>query len=146
MRHCVSTPNEENTMSKTLKMTTTLMMSGLFLLSTACTTIKPVYDLDDQSIASQVKAGDRVRLTYLDGRSKEINITEVTATEIKGTIHKNTGTQPRGAKVVADWQDIYTVETVKISAIKTAGAAVGVVVAIPFLAVGALFAGAAGGY
>ena len=47
---------------------------------------------------------------------------------------------------MADWQDIYTVETVKISAIKTAGAAVGVVVAIPFLAVGALFAGAAGGY
>lgn len=132
-------------MSKTLKITTTLMMSALFLLSTACTTIKPVYDLDDQSIASQVEAGDRVRLTYLDGRSKEINITEVTATEIKGTIHKNTGTQPRGAPVVADWQDIYTVETVKISAIKTAGAAVGVVVAIPFLAVGALFAGAAGG-
>ncbi len=112
-------------MSKILKMTTVLMMSGLFLLGTACTTIKPVYDLDDQSIASQVKAGDRVRLTYLDGRSKEINITEVTATEIKGRIHKNTGTQPRGAKVVADWQDIYTVETVKISAIKTAGAASG---------------------
>lgn len=133
-------------MSKIQKMTTALMMSGLFLLSTACTTIKPVYDLDDRPIASQVKAGDRVRLTYLDGRSKEINITEVTATEIKGTIHKNTRTQPRGAEVVADWQDIYTVETVKISAIKTAGAAVGVVVAIPFLAVGALMAGAAGGY
>jgi len=132
-------------MSRILRKTTILMISGLFLLSTACTTIKPVYDLDDEPIASQVKVGDRVLLTYLDGRSKEINITEVTATEIKGTIHKNTRTQPKGAEVVADWQDVYTVETVKISAIKTAGAAVGVIVAIPFLAVGALFAGAAGG-
>ncbi len=133
-------------MNKTLRKTIILLLSGLFLMNAACTTIKPVYNLDDKPFATQVKAGDRVRLTYLDGRSNEINITEVTETEIRGTIHKNTLFQPRGAGVVADWQDIYTVETVKISAIKTAGAAVGVVVAIPFLAVGALFAGAAGGY
>jgi len=122
-----------------------LMISGLFLLNAACTTIKPVYDLDEEPFASQVKAGDRVRLTFLNGRTQEINITEVSKTEIKGTIHKNTRTEPRGKQVVVDWQDVYTVETVKISAIKTAGAAVGVVVAIPLLALGALFMGAAGG-
>lgn len=132
-------------MNEKFRRTFILMMSGLFLLSTACTTIKPVYDLDEEPFASQVKAGDRVRLTYLDGRIQEINITEVSKTEIRGTIHKNTRTQPRGRKVVADWQDVYAVDTVKISAIKTAGAAVGVVVAIPFLALGALFMGAAGG-
>jgi hypothetical protein len=134
-------------MNEILRKTFILTMSGLFLLSVACTTIKPVYNLDDEPYASQVKAGDRVRLTYLDGRIQEINITEVSETEIRGTIHKNTPTEPKGKEVVADWQDVYVVETVKISAIKTAGAAVGVVVAIPFLALGALFmgAGAAGG-
>jgi hypothetical protein len=132
-------------MNEILRKTFILMMSGLFLLSAACTTIKPVYNHDEEPFASQVKVGDRVRLTYLDGRIQEINITEVSETEIKGTIHKNTRTQPRGKEVVADWQDIYVVETVKISAIKTAGAAVGVVVAIPFLALGALLMGASGG-
>ena len=134
-------------MNEKLRKTFILMMSGLFLLSAACTTIKPVYNIDEEPFASQVKAGDRVRLTYLDGRIQEIHITELSETEIKGTIHKNTLTHPKGKEVVADWQDVYAVETVKISAIKTAGAAVGVVVAIPFLALGALFmgAGAAGG-
>ena len=132
-------------MNEKLRKTLILMMSGLFLLNAACTTIKPVYDLDEEPFASQVKAGDRVRLTYLDGRIQEINITEVSKTEVKGTIHKNTRTQPKGREVVADWQDVHAVETVKISAIKTAGAAVGVVVAIPFLALGALLMGAGGG-
>ena len=132
-------------MNEKLRKTFILIMSGLFLLSAACTTIKPVYNIDEEPFASQVKTGDRVRLTFLDGRTQEIHITEVSETEIKGTIHKNTQTHPRGKEVVADWQDIYAVETVKISAIKTAGAAVGVVVAIPFLALGALFMGAAGG-
>ena len=132
-------------MNEKLRKTFILMMSGLFLLNAACTTIKPVYDLDEEPFASQVKAGDRVRLTYLDGRIQEINITEVSKTEVKGTIHKNTRTQPKGREVVADWQDVHAVETVKISAIKTAGAAVGVVVAIPFLALGALLMGAGGG-
>jgi len=82
-------------MNEKLRKAFILMMSGLFLLSAACTTIKPVYDLDDEPFASQVKAGDRVRLTYLDGRIQEINITGVSETEIKGTIHKNTQTQRR---------------------------------------------------
>ena len=132
-------------MNEKLRKTLIFMTSCLFLLNAACTTIKPVYNLDEEPIAGQVKAGDRVRLTYLDGRIREINITEVSKTEIKGTIYKNTQTEPKGKEVVADWQDVYAVETVKISAIKTAGATVGVIVAIPFLALGALFMGAAGG-
>lgn len=132
-------------MNEILRKTFVLMLSGLFVLSAACTTIKPVYNLDEEPFAGQVKAGDRVRLTYLDGGIQEIRITEVSETEIRGTIHKNTQTHPKGKEVVADWQDIYAVETVKISAIKTAGAAVGVVVAIPFLVLGALFMGASGG-
>ena len=129
-------------MKDRFRRTSILLMSGLFLLNAACTTVKPVYDVGPESYASQLKAGDRVRLSYLDGRVKEINVTAVSETEIKGTIHKNTQREPKGHAIVADWKDIHAVETVKISAIKTIGAGVGIVVAIPFIAVGALFAGA----
>jgi len=124
-----------------------LIASSLFLANTACTTIKPVYDVGPESYASQIKAGDRVRLTYLNDRNKEIVVTEVSETEIKGTLYKQTRHEPKGYEVVADWKDIYSVDTVKISAIKTAGAGVGIIVAIPLLAVGAVLfgAGAAGG-
>ena len=54
-------------------------------------------------------------------------------------------TQRKGAAVDEEWADVFSVETVKISPVKTAGAAVGIVAAIPFLALGVMFAGA-GGY
>ncbi len=132
-------------MNHLLKKTSLLLLCGLFLMNAACTTIKPVYNVDQDSYASQLKPGDRVRLSYLDGRIREIDVTEVSDTEIKGTIHKNTQREPKGYAVVADWRDIHAVETVKISAIKTVGAGVGVIVAIPFLALGALLAGAGSG-
>ena len=132
-------------MNHLVKKTSIFLLCGLFLMNAACTTTKPVYSAAQDSYASQLEPGDRVRLSYLDGRIREINVTEVSETEIKGTIHKNTQTEPKGRAVVADWQDIHAVETVKISAIKTIGAGVGIIVAIPFLALGALMAGAAGG-
>lgn len=40
-----------------MKKTTILIASVLLLLNTACTTIKPIYDTDDATYSSQVKAG-----------------------------------------------------------------------------------------
>ena len=131
-------------MKSLLRQTTTLIATGLFLMTSACTTIKPVYNIDEESYASKIKVGDRVRLTYLDNRATEIRVTKISETRIEGTYSKSAPHQPKGALVVADWEDIYAVETVKVSAIKTAGAAVGVVVALPFLALGAIMAGAGG--
>ena len=131
-------------MTKILKKTSILIVAGLLLMTSACTTIKPVYNIDEDSYASKVNVGDRIRLTYLDGQTREIEVTEVSETEIRGTLCDNGPLQPKGELVIADWEDIHAVETVKISAIKTAGAAVGVVVAIPFLAIGAILAGAGG--
>lgn len=128
-----------------MKKTTILIASVLLLLNTACTTIKPIYDTDDATYSSQVKAGDRVRLTYLDGRVQEIRVTEVNEVEIKGTYYKNTLHHPKGAELTADWQDVQAVERGKISAVKTAGAGLGIVVAIPFIALGLLLTGASGG-
>jgi hypothetical protein len=131
-------------MKHLLKKTSILLFCGLLVMNAACTTIKPVYNVNQDSYSSQLKPGDRVRLSYLDGRVREIDVTEVSDTEINGTIHKNTQTEPKGYAVVVDWQDIHAVETVKISAIKTVGAGVGVVVAIPFLVLGAMMGGFGG--
>ena len=119
-----------------------VIASILFLTNAACTTIKPVYDTEQTPFASQIKVGDRVRLAYLDGRVTEIRVTDVSETGIKGGLHKGSKVRPKGAEVIADWQDIYSIEDVKVSVLKTAGAAVGVLVAIPIIAVGALVAAA----
>jgi len=120
-----------------------LAIASLFcMMNTACTTIKPVYGGPEASIASQLAPGDRVRITLINDRSKEINVTAVDKTGIKGTIYKASTTQRKGAIVEEEWADVFSVETVKISPVKTAGAAVGIVAAMPFLALGAVFMGA----
>ncbi len=120
-----------------------LIIASIFcLMNTACTTIKPVYNDPQASIASQLEPGDRVRITLINDRSKDINITAVDETGIKGNIYKASTTQRKGAIVEEEWADVHSVETVKISPIKTAGAAVGIVAAIPFIALGAVFMGA----
>ena len=62
--------------------------SILLMANTACTTIKPVYDTQQAPYASQIEPNDRVRITYLDGRVKEIRVTEVNATILTGGLHK----------------------------------------------------------
>ena len=113
-------------MSRTNKNITIVIACLVCLMNTACTTIKPVYS------------------TLINDRVREVDVTEVDVAGIKGTIHKASTTQPKGAIVEEEWADIFSVETVRISPIKTAGAAVGVVAAIPFLALGLVFMGAGG--
>jgi hypothetical protein len=122
--------------------TAVVIAALICMMNTACTTIKPVYDNPQASIASQLAPGDRVRITLINDRIKDVNITEVDTSGIKGTIHKASMTQRKGAIVEEEWADVFSVETVKISPIKTAGAAVGIVAAMPFLALGAVFMGA----
>ena len=131
-------------MNLTSRKAALLIASLICLMSTACTTIKPVYDDPMASIASQLEPGDRVRITLINDRSKDINVTAVDETGIKGNIYKASTTERKGAIVEEEWADIFSVETVKISPIKTAGAAVGIVAAVPFLALGMVFLGAGG--
>ena len=129
-------------MNQTSRRITVVVASLFCMMNTACTTIKPVYGDAQASIASQLEPGDRVRITLINDRSKEINITAVDEAGIKGTIHKASTTQRKGAIVEEEWADVFSVETVKISPVKTAGAAVGIVAAMPFIALGAVFMGA----
>lgn len=112
---------------------------ALFFLNAACTTTKPI-DIDEQTTyAQKIAVGDRVRLLYLDERVKEIRVTEINPREITGKLES-------GGVVIADWRDIYEAERVEISPIKTAGAAVGIVIAIPVVALLALMSGCATTY
>ncbi len=51
-----------------------------------------------------------------------------------------------GGVVIADWRDIYEAERVTISPLKTAGAAVGIAIAIPVIVVLAVASGCLGTY
>jgi hypothetical protein len=119
-----------------------LLSSTLFLLNAGCTSIKTIDTAEETTYSQQIEVGERIRLTYLDGRVQDIHVTNINATEISGTIHQGGLKRTTGRGVVVDWRDVHLAERVKISALKTAGAAVGIVAAIPFLAVGVMMAGA----
>ena len=118
----------------------------LLLLSAGCTTIKPVYDDEVASYSEQIEVGGRVRITYLTGVVDEMLVTEMDQKTISGTQYKNSKVRRKGSKITAEWADIETVETVNVSAIKTVGAGLGIIVAIPVIAVAGLVGVAAGGY
>jgi len=132
-------------MFKIMQRTTIVLTSALFLLTGACTTVKPIYETSGQSFETQIDVGEKVRITYLDEASRDILVTEVSAAEIKGTLAKASKVQPRGTMIIADWRDVYAIESVKVSPIKTVGAGLGIIVAIPILAVGGVLAVAASG-
>ena len=114
-------------------------LCALFFLNAGCTTVKPI-DIDERSTYAQhIEPGDKVRLLYLDERVREIRVVEVNDREITGKLES-------GGMVIADWRDIYAAERVQISSIKTAGAAFGIVVAIPVLALMAVMSGCATTY
>ena len=75
-----------------------LLSSILFLSNAACTTIKPIYADEQATLAEKIQVGDRIRLTYIDGREKDIDVTEVNDTEISGTLHKATVNQRKGCR------------------------------------------------
>ncbi len=111
----------------------------VLLANSACTTTRPI-DVDaSSSYAQTVEVGDRVRLLYLDERVKEIRVLEINDQEITGKLES-------GGVVIADWRDIYAVESVEISPLKTAGAALGIAIAIPVLVVLAVMSGCVGTY
>jgi hypothetical protein len=111
----------------------------VFLLNSACTTTRPI-DVDEHtSYAQQIRVGDKVRLLYLDERVKDIKVTEINEQEIIGKLDS-------GGIVIADWRDVYQAERVKLSPLKTAGAAVGIAVAIPVIVVLTVASGCASTY
>ena len=125
-------------MNRTGRKIVILMTSVLFLLNAACTTIRIIDDSEEKTYSEQIEVGDKVRLIYLDGRVKDIRVTAVSETEISGTPHDSRFKRATGPGIDADWEDVYQAERVNTSVLKTAGAVLGVAIAIPVIVVGAV--------
>lgn len=104
------------------------------LAASACTNTKAIAPADEAAYSYSVEIGDKIRLTFLDESAQEITVTEVLA---DGVI----GERGNGSILEAQWADVYRVEQVTFAPMKTAGATLGVIVAIPILAAGALLYG-----
>ncbi len=125
-------------MTRTGRKIVILISSAMFLLNTACTTIKVIDDSEETTYAEQIEVGDKIRLIYLDGRVKNIRVTGVSETEISGTPHDSRFKRAIGPGIDADWEDVYQAERGNTSGLKTAGATLGLVIIIPVLVVGAV--------
>ncbi len=115
-----------------------LIGSLMFLSNTACTTIRTIDDSEEKTYSEQIDVGDKIRLIYLDGRVRDIRVTAVSETEISGTPHDSRFKRAIGPGIDADWDDVYQAERVNTSVLKTAGAVLGVAIAIPVIVVGAV--------
>lgn len=122
----------------------TLLLTIIVVFTSACTTIKAVEPDPGGSYSATVQPGDRIRVTTLNDRVREIRVTEVTETEVRGTLTSATHVQSKGQPVAIEWADVYSVKEVKVSALKTAGAGLGILVAIPIIAAAAFAGGCAG--
>ncbi len=125
-------------MNRTGRKIVILISSVLFLLNAACTTIRIIDNGEETTYSEQIEVGDKVRLIYLDGRVKDIRVTAVSETEISGTPHDSRFKRAIGPGIDADWEDVYQAERVNTSVLKTAGAVLGVAIAIPVIVVGAV--------
>ncbi len=125
-------------MNRTGRKIVILISSAMFLLNAACTTVKTIDDSEEKTYSEQIAVGDKIRLIYLDGRVKNIRVTGVSETEISGTPHDSRFKQAIGPGIAAEWQDVYQAERVNTSVLKTAGAALGLVIVIPVIVVGAV--------
>ena len=128
-------------MQRPMEFATRLLTALLALSIVACTTVKPIDSNGAEPQSLKIRAGDTVRLSYLNEQIRELRVTDVNEQQISGTLTESTTALPRGAEITANWDEIYAVQGVRFSPLKTAGAAAVVVVAVPLLAVGLMVAG-----
>jgi len=120
-------------------MTTPLRQTLLTLLcmamigNTGCTSMQTIHASEQAVTASKIRTGDKVTLNYTDGSSEQIKVTDIGPEEISGTADD-------GRMIIADYDEVISLDRKEVEVIKTAGAVVGVA------ALGAiLIAGAAAG-
>lgn len=117
---------------------TTLLLTIILVFTSGCTSTRVVEPDFHGSYSAAVQPGDRIKVVTLDQRVRELRVTEITETEVRGTLTEDTHVQRKGRPVTIGWADVYSVQEVKVSALKTAGAGLGILVAIPIIAVGAM--------
>jgi hypothetical protein len=125
--------NQENDMTTLFRQTLFILLCIAMMGNTACTSMQTVHASEQAVTASKIRVGDKVTLNYTDGSSEQIKVTDIGVEEISGTADD-------GRLIVANYDEVISLDHKEIEVLKTAGAAVGVV------ALGAiLVAGAAAG-
>ncbi len=98
--------------------------------NTACTSTQTIHASQQAITASKIHAGDKVTLNYTDGSDERIKVVNIGAEDISGTADD-------GRMIIANYDDIVSMDHKEVEVIKSAGAAVGLV------ALGAILVGAA---
>ena len=116
-----------------------MTLSLALIANTGCTSLQTIQGTEAAVVEHGLKVGDKVRL-YRSGHGPEdVRILKLSESEL-------TATRKDGTVIVVEWRDIYKLEVVKISTIKTAGAGVGIVavalaigIFVTVIALGGLF-------
>ena len=127
--------NQENDMTTLFRQSFFALLCIAMIGNTACTSMQTVHASEQAVTASKIHAGDKVTLNYTDGSSEQIKVTDIGPEEISGTADD-------GRLIVADYDDVISLDHKEVEVIKTAGAIVGVTVLGAILIAGAA-AGAA---
>ncbi len=109
-----------------------ITLSLALIANTGCTSFQTIEATEAAVVEHNLKVGDKVRLHRFGHRTEDVRILKLSESEL-------TATRKDGTVIVVDWRDIRTLEVVKISAVKTAGAGVGIVVMTAVLGVMLLY-------
>lgn len=118
----------------------TALVLALCVSLCACTTMRPLpltgadgTAVDPKSYASQLHAGDKLKIRTRDGESHRIKVTSVSETAVDGTTRK-------GAHISIPTDQITGIKRKQVSVVKTAGLTAGTLGVLYFLAAGAAMA------
>ena len=128
-------------MRKVFKQTLLITLYMAMIGNAGCTTMQSIHGSQDALAQQKIRTGDKVTLHYVDGTSEQIKLTNIGEKDVEGIADD-------GRTVVADYEQILSMDHKEVEVLKSAGAAVGVValgaILVGGLAVGAVAAGAAG--
>ena len=123
-------------MRKVFKQTLLITLYMAMIGNAGCTTIQSIHGSQDALAHQKIRTGDKVTLHYVDGTSEQIKLSKIGEKDVEGIADD-------GRTIVADYEQILSMDHKEVEVLKSAGAAVGVV-ALGAILVGGLAAGAAG--
>ena len=112
----------------------------IFLITTisliGCTSMRTM-DAQQADLTEQLEAGDHLVVYEKSGRKVDMTLSEIDDGILYGSQFQN------GLDTVeVEISEIVRIEIEKISGVKTTGAVLGIIVLLPFVALGAVFMGA----
>jgi len=112
--------NREINMKNLLRHTLLFVMSVAMVGTTACTSMETIHASEGALTEMKIRPGDKLTLHYTNGAAERIRLTGFDEQEISGIADD-------GRSVAANYEQVISIDHKEVEALKTAGAAVGVV-------------------